>query len=454
MKKQKTKKKMNALKVLLNRQRELGETIDGAEKKFAKTGTAVRKEKYFRKRMTEMHLWWAEFCDNISVIMTAQEECTEKRAYLARNYYDEIKARKEKITELYLDAARKMYPAAEFQETEKESASNELGSDDDDDDDAEDFNKESGKDVSRAHSVMDTTNTARIVEAVRQIQKKKTIEKLLDVRSASLRDAIKKLVLKHDNPTSEVEIEFDVRKLENLLAMYTTAYEDRIMITIDDFETDALGVENEDLTNIAERTILSLRMKQAEYQRQRNTQPEAPELQPLRVPKFDGRCQNWVPFMNLFRKVIHDNDKMDNIQRMQYLFDCLESEPKRIIQHLSLTDKDYETAFEMLEKRYNDERKIITRHLDAFLDHGDIADDVEGLKSLVDGINESLHAIRNLRISEEQLGEILLVRIIEKKLDVRTRRSFESTLPEKRKIPKLEILLKFLENRFIGMESI
>lgn len=444
---------MNALKAILNRQRKLGETIDGAEKKFAKTASAVRKETYFRKRITEMRQWWAEFVENNSVIITTQEECTEKRAYLAKNYYDAIEERKEEMMEQYLNAAKKMYPAAEFEDLQREPAPDRSDSDDDDDD-PEDINKKREKDVSRAHSAMDTMNSTRLVEAVRQIQKKKTAEKLFEVRTAALQNATQKLLFELDEPTSEVALEFGLQKLETMLAMYSTAYEELLLVTTDDFETAALRIENEDLTNIAERAILSVRLEQAEFQHKRDTQPEAPKLQPLRVPKFDGSCQNWVPFVNLFRKVIHDNDNMDNTQRMQYLLDCLEGEPKRLIQHLDLTDKNYETAFVMLEKRYNDDRKIINKHVDDILEHADIADDIGGLKSLVDSINESLHAIKNQGVSDDLLNEILLVRIIEKKLDNRTRRSYETTLKEKRKVPKLRNLLDFLEDRFIGMENI
>lgn len=246
-------RKKNALKTLLNRQRKLGEAIDVSEKKFAKTGTAVRKEKYFRKRITEMNQWWAEFGGNHNVILTNQEECNEKKAYLTEKYYDAIKLRRDKIMELYLNAANRMYPEAEFTEV---TESNENGSDDDEDPE-DDLNAEEFK----RKSVMETMHSTGLFEAVRQVQKKKSAEKLFEVRATALQDATEKLLIKHEEPTTEVELEFDLKKLENLLTTYTLAYEERIMVANNDGEIEALRIENEDLTNTAERAIVSFQKK-------------------------------------------------------------------------------------------------------------------------------------------------------------------------------------------------
>lgn len=114
--------KMSVLKMLLRRQRKLGERIDAAKEKFGKTSTANKTEKYFHTRTKEMQQWWAEFRDNHKAVMEATETCNEKAAYVAEKYFEEIKQRKETTVDAYIEYASAKYPKATFVDVDKETS--------------------------------------------------------------------------------------------------------------------------------------------------------------------------------------------------------------------------------------------------------------------------------------------------------------------------------------------
>lgn len=438
---------MSALEAVLQRQQSLGEAIEKAILKDGRAGGAAKTEKYYHRRINEVDTWWKEFEENDKVIMTSNDTHEGKEAYVRNKYLEKIKEHKDTFRNRLVTNGTTKFPTVTFA---AEGDKTTLGEEEDDE------YEEDDEDDGPGGSGPINSTLIRHNETIsgKKIRKKEKAERLYEVRAAALSEAATKLATKTDDQMSEVEIEFDLKKLENLLQSYSAAYEDRVLAAIDDIEVEGMRIESDDLTNIAERTILLFRKKQAEARHKKSTQSEAPKLKPLKVPKFTGNYQDWSPFVNLFTTVVHNNEKLDNIQRMQYLLDCLEGEPRRIIQHLDLSGKNYDAAVEILQRRYNDERRIINKHLDDILDHPAIGDDVKGLKSLSDWTKESLYAIENQGITEKRLGKILLTRIIEKKLDVRTRRFFESTLTNKREMPKFNSLMEFLEDRFVGMESI
>lgn len=135
---------MNALafKALVSRQYELGEEIHRSGNNFR---SAHQEENYFRKQMTDLQQLWAEFYDNHLKLEATQDVTNEKNArpglyasvyYTTVKYYENVKHRKETIMDLYLNAAKKMYPNAKFLEAgEEEAVDNEdviIISDDDD----------------------------------------------------------------------------------------------------------------------------------------------------------------------------------------------------------------------------------------------------------------------------------------------------------------------------------
>lgn len=75
-------------------------------------------------------------------------------------------------------------------------------------------------------------------------------------------------------------------------------------------------------------------------------------LPKLELPKFSGNFADWSNFINVFNTTIHKNDTLNKVTKFQYLLSVLSSEPLNLIKNLSLTEANYDIAYEMVFKRY------------------------------------------------------------------------------------------------------
>lgn len=413
--------------------------MDGLKRKFTSIAKARRTEEVYKRKFAEVAAVWKEFEENNTEIEKGTEESAEKKEYNEKEYFNAIKSVKEQLETFFKAEFAKSFPDGNVEDVMAASKDVSIENIESEDESEYEDKNITNKSTERNDTFRDPAEYT---------------DRVYRVRASMLDNLVTKLVLKHADHTTEIELDHDLGKLEEASRLYTTSYEDRVMTADDEFEMEGLSIEHEELINVADRAILSFKRKLAEFKHSKNSEPEAPKLQSLKVPKFTGLCHQWVPFYNLFNRTVIQNPKLTDVQRMQYLMDCLEGEPKKLIQHLEIADDNFTGAMDIIMRRYNDQRKIINTHIDAIVDHANIADDVMGLKSLHDKTIESLHALKGQNVSDKALGNVILTRLIEKKLSSQTRRGFEENLIEKRKMPKLEELMHFIEARFVGMESI
>ena len=88
------------------------------------------------------------------------------------------------------------------------------------------------------------------------------------------------------------------------------------------------------------------------------------KLPQVQLPQFDGIFTDWMAFIDQFDTAVNLNTKLSNSQRLVYLKSCLSGPPEKLIKSLSPTDSNYETARNLLEQRYKNDR-IILRTLQA-----------------------------------------------------------------------------------------
>lgn len=106
--------------------------------------------------------------------------------------------------------------------------------------------------------------------------------------------------------------------------------------------------------------------------------------------------ENWPEFRELFMTMIHDNNKLRDVQKLQYLKTHVLGAPAELIKHLQLTGNNYETAWNFLNQRYNNTRIHIFNQLQRFTTmkyvHNERADEI---KSLLDTTKEILYSLKN-----------------------------------------------------------
>lgn len=130
------------------------------------------------------------------------------------------------------------------------------------------------------------------------------------------------------------------------------------------------------------------------------------------------------------------------------------SEASQMISHLQTTEENFDTAWTLLQKRYNNERRLVETYVRELSNQPCIKEEsVKSLKQLHDNTMEYLKAIQNLGI-ETKPADFLINTIILQKLDPGTIRTYETTRTNPREMQKFEDLFNIIEKRFQSLERI
>lgn len=83
------------------------------------------------------------------------------------------------------------------------------------------------------------------------------------------------------------------------------------------------------------------------------------KLPVITLPKFDGKFDEWISFEDTFKALVHNNSKVQPVQKFNYLKSCLSGSAAQVIHSLSSTDENYEIASNLLIERFSNKRIII-----------------------------------------------------------------------------------------------
>ena len=136
---------------------------------------------------------------------------------------------------------------------------------------------------------------------------------------------------------------------------------------------------------------------------------------------------------------------------MWYLKMNLTGEAERLIRHLQLTAANYETAWEMLNKRF-DKRVTITA-LQNLFEKQMVNNTALTIKNFHDGIKESLSALKNLDIDVDSWDPLLIYHLT-KNLNRQVLTAYEQSISNNQELQKMEAFLDFLHQRFLALEVV
>lgn len=169
------------------------------------------------------------------------------------------------------------------------------------------------------------------------------------------------------------------------------------------------------------------------------------------LPKFDGEFSKWLSFKNTFVAMIDSCDDMTGLQKFAYLKGCLQGDALNKISIYDVSEGNYESAWQLMLDSYNKPRILIVNHLDAILDLPvQTKATHKGLSILVDDMRQHVNMLATLDI---ELGEHLLVRILERALPNRIRAKWEETLDSK-STPTLDQIYNFITETAYRLYSI
>ncbi|XP_045455981.1 uncharacterized protein LOC123665764 [Melitaea cinxia] len=170
------------------------------------------------------------------------------------------------------------------------------------------------------------------------------------------------------------------------------------------------------------------------------------------LPTFTGKYTQWPTFYDLYVESIHNNNLITKTQKMQHLKSKLRGDAERIIQHLTISADNYDTAWELLTHRYNNPQLLFTKQIEIFINQPAAQkQSAYEIRRIYDTSMECIYAIKNLGI-DTSTWDPLLVHIITKKLDTVTYNDYKEARKMPRELPSLSELMDFLESKFIALE--
>ncbi|XP_050682068.1 uncharacterized protein LOC126977342 [Leptidea sinapis] len=177
-----------------------------------------------------------------------------------------------------------------------------------------------------------------------------------------------------------------------------------------------------------------------------------PKLPPISIPQFSGDYSQWMSFRDLFRSLIHNDDRLTKIEKHHYLKSSLSGEAEQLLKHYSLTEANYDDAWKKLNERYENKRMIVNNILSRFLSQKALTtESAKGIKDLLDTSSQCLTSLTNLKVDS---WNSIVVHILVSKLDIESHKLWEQSLENSTSIPTYEDLISFLEKRFRTMEMV
>lgn len=177
------------------------------------------------------------------------------------------------------------------------------------------------------------------------------------------------------------------------------------------------------------------------------------KLPKINIQPYDGRdISGFQPFMDLFGAIIGEDAKLSSIEKLYYLKTLLKGEPLQIIEGLPVSNGSFNSAIQLLTKRYSNPSLVITTHINILLDMPSIQrGTAQQLREMTAKIRQQISALENLKQPTDKWDAILMC-IVTRKLDPLTVRLFHSEKDYATTMPSLYDLLEFLDKRAVALE--
>ncbi|XP_018359963.1 PREDICTED: uncharacterized protein LOC108759145 [Trachymyrmex cornetzi] len=177
------------------------------------------------------------------------------------------------------------------------------------------------------------------------------------------------------------------------------------------------------------------------------------KLPRLNLPVFTGKYSEWTPFAQMFQTMISENNKLSNVEKLQYLRSSLSGDASDSVESLELTGENFMVAWRILSERYDRIRVIVQSHIQAVMDIPCIRKESHSeLKSLINITIKHVNALKSLKRPVDKWDDIL-IQILGNKLDSKTFRDWEDTL-QSDQIPTTDQFIEFVLKKCNTLESV
>lgn len=96
------------------------------------------------------------------------------------------------------------------------------------------------------------------------------------------------------------------------------------------------------------------------------------KLPQIKLPSFKGEYEHWLEFRDTFKALIHENEKITEVEKFYYLRASLQESAAQVILSIDLSARNYRTAWEILCERYNN-MSLLHTHVNSLFELPTIA---------------------------------------------------------------------------------
>ena len=176
------------------------------------------------------------------------------------------------------------------------------------------------------------------------------------------------------------------------------------------------------------------------------------KLPKIELPVFKGDPLKWQGFWDQFQTSIHNNERITDIDRFNFLKRYLGGEALDSVQGLNLNSENYKEAIDLLTDRYGNEQILISAHMQSLLKIQKVRskDNVKGLRMLYNHVESCVRNLKALKLEVKGYGSLLIPLLKEKLPDdlvIVISRKFGSS------IWTLDLLLKHLNEELRAQEN-
>ena len=130
------------------------------------------------------------------------------------------------------------------------------------------------------------------------------------------------------------------------------------------------------------------------------------KLPKLALPKFRGEVTQWQNFWDSFNSAIHVNQHLSLIDKFNHLYSLLEGRRR---EPYNWTEANYNSAIEILQKRFGKPQNIISKHMDEMPKiPGCVNDNASQLPLVYVKISINIRGLESLGVSSSQYSSLLI----------------------------------------------
>jgi len=139
----------------------------------------------------------------------------------------------------------------------------------------------------------------------------------------------------------------------------------------------------------------------------KSKQHQSLKLPKLTLPQFTGEVLEWQEFIETFSITV-DKQSLSDIEKLQYLKNCIKGEPAQVLTGLPLTNSNYAVAIDLLKERYGSKRRIIRTHVQALISiQQPNHKSYQSLRTFVDTVKKHLRGLSSLDVDSDNYDIIM-----------------------------------------------